>query len=442
MAMDRLTRTTKKMPHLWASLRRGSQAAVQEAGKLWKSPAVRPVGEALALAAVLIVLMLWLSGAFIDKIRADTSPAAAQMARPASMPAAKRQAVEVRVFPLTVDQVGTVQTRTRAEVAGRIMAQAREVDVHEGQQVIGPEAGKEGQATVLARLDSRDIEAKLSQAQTQVTAAEKALAGAAAQLAAAQAQQQVAEAQAAQALTDFKRMEGLAANGAATSQQLDHARAQKDVAEAQVRAAVQQVVAVRSDAARLEAQREQAIAAVREAQVMLSYTTIEAPFSGRLVHKTVDAGDMVMPGQPLFVIEKSAEPEFHAVIAESLVAGMKFDQKLDVRIDAIGQTLQGTVREIVPQADPRTRTLLVKIALPPQPGLVSGQFGRLGVPTGTYQAMVIPARAVRQVGQLQLVDIVDDKGVPHRRFVTLGRPHDGLVEVLSGLKPAEQVVIP
>ena len=303
---------------------------------------------------------------------------------------------------------------------------------------------------MLARLDSRDIEAKLSQAQTQVTASEKALAGAAAQLAAAQAQQQVVEAQAEQALTDFKRMESLQASGAGTSQQLDHARAQKDVAEAQVRAAVQQVVAVRSDEARLEAQKEQAVAAVREAQVMLSYTTIEAPFSGRLVRKTIDAGDMVMPGQPLFIIEKSAEPEFHAVVAESLVAGMKFDQtsvssvepKLDVRIDAIGQTLLGTVREIVPQADPRTRTLLVKISLPPQAGLVSGQFGTLAVPTGTYQALVIPARAVRHVGQLQLADVIDGQGVPHRRFITLGRSHDDMVEVLSGLKPAERVAVP
>jgi multidrug efflux pump subunit AcrA (membrane-fusion protein) len=128
-------------------------------------------------------------------------------------------------------------------------------------------------------------------------------------------------------------------------------------------------------------------------------------------------------------------------VAESLVAGVKLDQKLDVHIDALGQTLPGTVREIMPQADPRTRTLLVKISLPLQAGLVSGQFGTLSVPTGTYQAMIIPARAVRQVGQLQLVDVVDDKGVPHRRFVTLGRSHGDLVEVLSGLKPAERVVV-
>ena len=161
----------------------------------------------------------------------------------------------MRTFPLIVDQVGTVQTRARAEVAGRIMAQVREVLVQEGQAVTGPEAGQKGAVTVLAQLDSRDIEAKLSQAQMQVTVSETALAGAAAQLAAAQAQQQVVEAQAEQALTDFKRMEGLQASGAATGQQLDHARAQKEVAEAQVRAAVQQVAAVRSDEARLEAQK-------------------------------------------------------------------------------------------------------------------------------------------------------------------------------------------
>ncbi len=406
------------------------------------TPAMRAaawhIGKVLALMAVLIVMMLWLSGAFIHKIRAGT-PTAAREVPPAS---AKSQAVETRTFPLIVEQVGTVQTRTQAQVAGRIMAQVLEVSVHEGQAVTGPGTPQGSEATVLARLDARDIGAKLRQAQIQVTAAEQALSGATAQLAGVEASQQAAEAQAAQALTDFKRMESLFASQAVSSQDLDHARAQKDVTEAQVRAAVQQVSAVRSDAARLEAQKEQAEAAVREAQVMLSFTTIEAPLSGRVVRKMIDPGDMVTPGQPLFVIETPAEPELHAVVAESLVAGMKPEQKLDVRIDAIRQTLQGTIREIVPQADPRTRTMLVKVSLPPQASLVSGQFGTLAVPTGTYQALVIPARAVRQVGQLHLVDVLDDKGAAHRRFVTCGRSHEDLVEVLSGLKQAERIIVP
>lgn len=400
------------------------------------------IGKILALTAVLIVLMLWLSGAFIHKIRADALVDTAGMQHRVIPPGAKSRVAEMRAFPLMVEQVGTVQTRTQAQVAGRIMAQVLEVTVHEGQAVTGPKGGQDSEATVLARLDARDIEAKLRQAQTQVTAAEKALAGAAAQLAGAEAQHQAAQAQAVQALADFNRTQTLLAQQATTEQQLDHARARKDVTDAQVRAAAQQVMAARSDLARLEAQKEQAAAAVGEAQVMLSFTTIEAPLSGRVVRKMIDPGDMVMPGQPLFVIETPAEPELHAVVAESLVAGMKPEQKLDVRIDAIRQTLQGTVREIVPQADPRTRTMLVKVSLPPQASLVSGQFGTLAVVTGTYQALVIPAHAVRQVGQLHLVDVMDDKGAAHRRFVTLGRSHDDAVEVLSGLKQAERIVVP
>jgi len=398
--------------------------------------------KVLVLAGVLIALMLWLSGTFREKVRADGPAASPDMPSRAHYEPGAGQAVTTRQFPLIVEQVGTVRTRTQAQVASRIMAQVLEVKVNEGQAVTGPQNAQGAGAAVLARLDARDIEAKLRQAQTQVTAAENALAGAAAQLAGAEAQHQAAQAQAAQALADFNRSEALFAEKVTTEQQRERARAQKDVAEAQARAAAQQVTAVRSDIARLEAQKEQAAAAVREAQVMLSFTTIEAPLSGRVVRKMIDPGDMVTPGQPLFVIETPAEPELHAVVAESLAASLKPGQTLDVRIDAIRQTLPGTVREIVPQADPRTRTLLVKVSLPPRPDLVSGQFGAISVPTGVYEAVVIPTRAVRRVGQLQLVDVLDDTDVPRRRFVTLGRTHDDTVEVLSGLKASERIVVP
>jgi multidrug resistance efflux pump len=399
-------------------------------------------GKVLALVAVLIALMLWLSGVFSYKVRADGPPSSPASGTVSSPPDGAGRLVAVREFPLIVEQVGTVRTRAQAQVASRIMAQVLDVNVYEGQAVTGPRNAQGAAAAVLARLDARDIEAKLRQAQTQVTAAEQALAGAAAQLAAAEAQHQAAQAQTAQAVADFNRSEALFAEKVTTEQQRDRARAQKDVAQAQDRAAAQQVAAVRSDIARLEAQKEQATAAVREAQVMLSFTTIEAPLSGRVVSKMIDPGDMVTPGQPLFLIETPSEPELHAVVAESLAASLKPGQTLDVRIDAIRQTLPGTVREIVPQADPRTRTLLVKVSLPPRADLVSGQFGTIAVPTGVYEALVIPSGAVRRVGQLQLVDVLDNTGAPRRRFVTLGRTHDEMVEVLSGLRRSERIVIP
>jgi HlyD family secretion protein len=387
----------------------------------------------IALIAALIFLMLWLSGTFLKKI--DNKNLPAKSPPPVGI---KTGVVELREYPLTLKQVGTVETRVQVEVAGRIMAQALEVPVQEGQAVSGPD----GQPTVLARLDGRDIDAKLRQAMTQTTAAEEALVAAKAHLGAAQAQQQAAEAHFAQVQTDLGRIESLFTNQAATGQQRDQARSQRDMAQAQVRAAQQQAIAAQSDIARFTAQREQAIAAVNEVQVMLSFTTITAPLNGRLIRKMINPGDMVMPGQHLFVVETTSEPELHAMVAESLATNLAPKQKLAVRIDALNVSLEGTIREIIPQADPRSRTTLVKVSLPEQQGLVTGQFGTLEVPTGTYSALIVPSRAVRQVGQLHLVDAVDAGGIPHRRFVTLGPQHGEVVEVLSGLKQNESVVIP
>lgn len=387
----------------------------------------------IALVAVLILLMLWLSGTFVSKIEGKDL-----LAKPSPPPGLNTVAVELRQYPLTLKQVGTVQTRVQVEVAGRIMAQVLEVPVQEGQAVNGPD----GQATVLARLDGRDIESKLRQAQTQAQAADEAMTGAKAQLGAAQAQQQAAEAQLVQAQADLQRIESLFASQAATGQQRDRAISQRDVVQANLRAAQQQASAAQSDIARLSAQREQAVAAVNEAQVMLSFTTITAPMGGRLVRKMINPGDMITPGQHLFAIETTAEPELHAMVAESLATGLAPKQKLAVRIDALNASLEGTVREILPQSDPRSRTMLVKVSLPAQAGLITGQFGTLEVPTGTYSALIVPSRAIRQVGQLHLADAVDAVGLPHRRFVTLGPQHGEVVEVLSGLKQNESVVVP
>ena len=156
----------------------------------------------------------------------------------------------------------------------------------------------------------------------------------------------------------------------------------------------------------------------------------------------MDVGDTVSPGKPLFALETPSQPELQAVVSESLLPHLRLGQSLEVRIDTLDQTLQGIVREIVPIADPATRTVQVKVSLSPAPELVSGLFGRLRVPKGQYQALVAPRSAVREVGQLYLVDVLDARGHPQRRFVTLGNPHDSLVEVLSGLSQGEEVVLP
>jgi len=67
-------------------------------------------------------------------------------------------------------------------------------------------------------------------------------------------------------------------------------------------------------------------------------------------------------------------------------------------------------------------------------------FGRLLIPLDDESVLVIPRSAVQQVGQLELVEIVED-GRLRRRAVKLGRLFGDEVEVLSGLREGERVVI-
>jgi len=80
-------------------------------------------------------------------------------------------------------------------------------------------------------------------------------------------------------------------------------------------------------------------------------------------------------------------------------------------------------------------------AAAPSTPLVPGMFARLTLPVGQTRAIVIPRAAVRQVGQLPMVEVLVD-GRPYLRQIKLGRPLGDRVEVLSGLKPGEQALIP
>jgi RND family efflux transporter MFP subunit len=378
----------------------------------------KAVLKSVALVAVLVVMMMWLAGAFRSKIKAGPA------LEPAAVATGATARVETRRYPMIVEQAGTVRTRTEAQVSSRLMAQVREVLVKEGDTIRG--ASSDAKATVLARLDDRDIQAKLQQAQAQAASLQRALG-------AALAQQQSAQALLQQATADLARTDKLVEAKAATGQQLDHARTQRDTAQAQVLAAQGLVEQTR-------AQQVGAEAAVREAQIMLSYAVIEAPFDGKVCSKKINPGDMVAPGQTLFVVESPSEPQLHAMVSETVALHLKVGQTLPVQIDAPQQQFEGVVREIVPQADPLTRTILVKVDLPRDAGLVSGLFGRLRVPIGDYSTLVVAQNAIRQSGQLYLVQVLEKPGLPVRRFVQLGPEHDAFVEVLSGVREGDEVV--
>lgn len=345
----------------------------------------RFIGVAAALGLLLLV-MGYLAGFFGEKIPTHPVAAAGEPVRGTVVP------VE-RVTEKVIEQAtGTIQAKQETSVSARILATIASIPVRAGDAV------REGDMLVV--LDSRELEARLEQQQQMVAAA---------------------EARSSEAEANYRRVKPLADRGVAT-------RAELDQVEAALRAAQADLARARDAAA--------------EAATALSYSTISAPFSGRVIDRFADPGDTATPGAPLLRLYDPTNLRLEANVRESLASGLKRGDPLTVRIDALNEEFPVTVDEIVPSADPGSRSFVVKALLPALPNLYPGMFGRLLIPTGTTQRLYIPAGAVFRLGQLEFVRVtVDDNAI--RRYVRTGvRREDGRVEVLSGLEQGERVVLP
>jgi multidrug efflux pump subunit AcrA (membrane-fusion protein) len=104
--------------------------------------------------------------------------------------------------------------------------------------------------------------------------------------------------------------------------------------------------------------------------------------------------------------------------------------------------VQGTVAEVLPSADPQSRTFEVRVNFDPPPGVYPGMFGRLRLPVGQREVVHVPAAAIDRTGQLETV-LVQRDGAWARRLVTTGGTlPDGSIEVLSGLGGGETIGLP
>jgi RND family efflux transporter MFP subunit len=196
---------------------------------------------------------------------------------------------------------------------------------------------------------------------------------------------------------------------------------------------------------RFEAAQSEAVGAQRaldESTMNLGYTEIRAPQDAVVIDKRADVGDTVAPGQVL--VSLYDKMQLIANVREGLMKNLKAGQDIGVYLDDLGATCTGTISEIVPQADPATRTFQVKVIGPCRSGVRPGMYAKLIVPLGSKKVLVIPPPAVQQVGQLTMVDVAGG-GALERRNVQLGKPIDfegkPYVQVLSGLKAGEKVAL-
>ncbi len=334
----------------------------------------------IGLAAGLLALL----AACGDKIQPGTAEP------PPGLPEPEHRAVAVRESqPIWYQAVGTVRSRTETTVAARVTGTVEKVHADAGAEV------RAGQT--LASIDQRDVRARLQQARSALVAA---------------------QAEATRAEAEYRRTARLHEKEAATPAQYEAAEAARQQATAAVEIAQEKV---------------------REAEVAASYSRIVSPISGRVAERLVEAGDLARPGEPLFLIHDPRDLRLEADVREGLIGAVAAGDVVTVELPALGREVSGRVDEIVPAADPRSRTFLIKVALPPQGGLFPGMFGRIRLGSGSSRESVfVPVAAVERVGQLMTVLVLDGERWK-RRYVTAGDAGDDRQEILSGLDGGETI---
>jgi len=334
---------------------------------------------------VLLLMILWLAGAFVDKIKPGTEPVAAAYQ-------GETYLISLATTAVYEDVTATVQAGQSSEVSARIMARIQRIPVKSGDRV------KPGD--LLVELDSRDLVSRTAQAQGHLNSINARLL---------------------QAETHFHRTQNLYQKESATRANLESANADYDSLKAQLNSARQ---------------------ALREAETSQSYSRILAMSPGRVIDRLAEPGDMAVPGAKLLALYDPASLRIEANIHEKLSPKLSLGQTLEAYVDALQKSTTVRIEEIVPATDPDSRSLLIKAGIDDKSKLLPGMFARIRIPVRQAEQLSIPAHYVKQVGQLDVVWVLNGQ-IQERRFVRLGKFVNGNhIQVLSGLINGEKLIDP
>lgn len=267
--------------------------------------------------------------------------------------------------PIMESFPAAVVSERTAEIATRMSGTVERVLVDVGARV---RAGD-----VLVALDAADIGARVE---------------------AARAQRQLAE-------RSFTRVENLHRDGAASQQELDQARASLEAARAMA----------------------------TEAEAQEAYAVVRAPFDGVVTNRTVDPGDLALPGRPLLVLMAPGALKVVADLPAERAGTISVGDEVDVRVG--GSARQARVTRVVPALGAGSRTFRVEASLVETgTGVIPGSYARLEVAVRGEGPRWVPADAVVSRGQLTGVYTVEADTV-RLRWVRLGQIRDGAAELLA-----------
>ena len=228
--------------------------------------------------------------------------------------------------------------------------------------------------------------------------------------------------------------------------QAERATAERDLARQQlerVRLLRQQNASSAADLERAEAAARSAAAALSVLQVQIARSTVRAPFAGVVGQRFVSVGDYVTTATRLLTLQ-TVDPQRAVIeVPERHAVRLRSGQNVAFTVAAEpGRTFNATVDFIDPVVQTANRTIMVKARAPnPNRILRPGMFIEARLATATrMNAIVVPEDAIQPLRTANVVWVVDG-GKASRRVVQLGARSQGVVEILSGIKAGDLVVV-
>jgi HlyD family secretion protein len=431
---------------------------VSRMGSRW----VRAAGAVLALAAMGMGIRLTRHGAHSTEI-------ATPEVRKPSIPTVEVIHPKVGGIERTIQQPATIHAFETVDLYAMVSGYLKTQSVDIGSRI------KKGE--VLAEINvPRDAKA-VEEAASLVEQARARVAQAMAMIKVAEAQHDAAEATANQAVSDvdrlkaervlaekqFARVTALLASRAIDQKLVDEQQSVLDAALAAERTAEIAVKTARAralaaaaevDKAKVDAEAAGAALGVAEAsrdrlKVNLEYAKIVAPFDGVVTHRTFHPGALIHSAtggekQPLLTVKRTDVMRVVVLVPDRDVVWTKVGDHATVSVDALdGRSFDGVLARIA-QAEDTEKMMRVEIDLPnPNALLYDGMYGQATIALGRNpRSLAVPAGGIfERIGRSQGVVYVARDGVARRTDVKLGGDNGTLVEILSGIRPDDLVIL-
>lgn len=348
------------------------------------------------------------------------------------------------LYTVTSTSSGTLKADRIAKVASRISGRVTSVNFSEWNRV------KEGDELITLDPDEAAANTKMTEANLNLARVRYEKAKAAYELEKKLVDSRVSETEATlkEAASALSRTKDMMKQGIYSTQQLDSAVKNFDVAKASNDSALagkETVVLKEKEMLAATAEIRQLEEALKIANIQQNYLAIKAPFGGIVSLKSVELGEMVLPGTPLLEIMDDNSIYIHAPVDEADLYKIRAGQEVKISIDSYpGKKFTGKLYEISPtvsQEKQEGRTVSVKISLDPQGEILRpGMSCDVEIMVDQVQgALLVPTNLLMGRVDSKYVFVVEN-GIVKKRDLRLGLSNWDFTVVAEGIKEGEEII--